>query len=75
MALSKGMSKLIENYDVLESVETSYKEEGGKIMKDLIKLDLDFVRSHLDADQFELNIKDEKDVSSKVDSELGSRKK
>ena len=25
LALSKGMSKVIENYDVLESVETSYK--------------------------------------------------
>jgi hypothetical protein len=43
--LSKGMSKVIENYDVLEAVENSYKEEGGKIVKDFIKLGLHFVRS------------------------------
>ena len=52
---------------MLEAVETSYKHEGGKIVKDFIKLGLDFVRSHPDTDQSQLNfVKAEKDVTSKV---------
>ena len=44
LAFSKGMSKKIENYDVFDDVDESYKEEGPNIVKDFIKVGLDFVR-------------------------------
>ena len=62
LAFSKGMSKVMDNYDVFEDVRKSYKEEGSNIVKDFIKMGLDFVRGHPDADQHKLNIRAEKDV-------------
>ena len=49
LAFTKGMSKVIENYDVFEDVEESYTEEGHKIVKDFIRVGFDFIRSHPDA--------------------------
>ena len=58
LAFSKGMSKKIENYDVFDDVDESYKEEGPNIVKDFIKVGLDFVRGHPDADnKSEFNMK------------------
>ena len=58
LAFSRGMSKMIDNYDVFEDVYESYQDEGFQIVKDFIKLGLDFVSSHPDADQqLDLNIK------------------
>ena len=42
LAFSRGMSKMINNYDLFEDVNESYQEEGFKIVKDFIKLGLDF---------------------------------
>ena len=50
LAFSKGMSKKIDNYNVFDDVDESYKEEGPNIVKDFIKVGLDFVRGHPDAD-------------------------
>ena len=57
LAFTKGMSKVIENYDVFEDVEESYTEEGHKIVKDFIRVGFDFIRSHPDAKKLESNMK------------------
>ena len=35
LAFTRGMSKVIDNYDVFEDVNESYQEEGFQIVKDL----------------------------------------
>ena len=59
LAFIKGMSKAIENYDVFEDVDNSYKEtkEGHNIVKDFIKVGLEFVSGHPDADQSEFDMR------------------
>ena len=55
LAFTRGMSKVIDNYDVFDDVNESYEEEGSQKVKDFIKLGLDFVRSQPDADQLDFN--------------------
>ena len=58
LAFSNGMSKVIKNYNVFDDVDESYEKEGPNIVKDFIKVGLDFVRGHPDADtKHEFNFK------------------
>jgi hypothetical protein len=46
LAVSNGMSKVIQNFNVFEDVENPYNYEGHQIVKDFIKVGLEFVRDH-----------------------------
>ena len=62
LALSKGMSKVMSDYDVFEEVKETYDQEDQQIWKDFIKVGLEFVRSHPDASQLEITVKKAVDV-------------
>ena len=53
---SNSRFRIKSENDVFKDVEKSYKA-GGKIVKDFIKVGLDFVMDHPDADKLELNFK------------------
>ena len=53
---SPNVTEVLDN-DVFEDVEKRNKLEGGKIEKDFIKVGLNFVMDHPDAEKLELNIK------------------
>ena len=53
---------MIDKYNMFEDVRKSFKKEGPNIVKDFIKVGLDFVRGHPDADQLEINIRAYKHV-------------
>ena len=61
LALSKGMSKVLSDFDVLEEVEEAYNQhEGQQYWKDFVKVGLEFVRGHPDASHLEFNVKAKK---------------
>ena len=49
LGLSNGMSKLKEDFDVLEDVDECYNQEDHKIYRDFIRMGLTFVKGHPDA--------------------------
>ena len=57
LALSRGMSKVISDYDVFEDVEETYDREDQQIWKDFIKVGMEFVSAHPDAGQLEFAVK------------------
>ena len=57
LALSRGMSKVMSDYNVFEELEETYSQKDHQIWKDFIKVGLEFVRGRPDAGQLEIVVK------------------
>ena len=56
LALSRGMTKVMSDYDVFQEVEETYDREDHQIWKDFIKVGMEFVRGRSDIGQLEINV-------------------